>query len=160
MLCSPFSLNAPSPRRVSFHLFQSFFRIPSSLYTTLYLQGAVHFLLAFYTQTDGALFLYAPNITCICHIALIPLSFSMLLFLSFALVMRILMMFSWGQCCISTSQSLPHYIAWVFHFEAPSLPNFVAYSFFALQSRCFFSFLSFYPFSVTFFGNNYTFFIK
>ena len=146
---------------VSFHLFQSLFRVPSLLYTTLRLQGGVHlpltlskyccvvwhtlFLLAFNTQTrGGALFVYAPHITCICHIPLIPLSISMLLFLSFTPVMRILMMFSRGQYCISTIQSILHYITWVFHFKAPSLPNFVAHSLFDLQSESFsvFSILS------------------
>ena len=73
--------------------------------------------LHFYAQTGGgALFLYARHITCICHIPLIPLSFSRFLFQSFAPVMRMLMMFSFGQSCISTNQSLIHYIAWVFHF--------------------------------------------
>ena len=128
-----FSLDVSSPRRISFHLFQSLFLVPSSLYTTLHLQRAVHFLqpillltlskyycvvlhtlflLGVYTQTEGgALFLYAPHITCICLIPLIPLSFSMLLFLSCASVMGTWIMFSWCQCCISTSQGLLHYIA-------------------------------------------------
>ena len=48
---------------------------------------------------------------------------------------------------ISTSQSLLHYIALVFHFEAPQ-PNFV-YSFFVLHSRSFSVFPSFFPFSIT-----------
>ena len=110
---SPFSLDVPSPRRVSFCLFQSLSHVPSLLYTTLYLQRAVHFLqpillltiskyccvvwhtlflLAFYTQTgSSALFLTAPHITCIYHIPLIPLSFYILLFLSLALVNDVLL---------------------------------------------------------------------
>ena len=67
-------------------------------------------------------------------------------------------MFSWGQCCISTSQSL--LLVWVFHFEGSSLPNFVAYSFFALQLGSFSVFPSCFPLSVTFFANNYNSFMK
>ena len=87
--CSSFWLDVPNTRRVSFHYFQSFFHVPCLLYTALYLQRTVCFLqpillltlskycwivwhtltlLAFWTQT---LFLYALNITCICHILLI-----------------------------------------------------------------------------------------
>ena len=63
---------------------------------------------------SGALFLNSPHITCICYIRLIPLTFSILLFLSFAPLMRIWMMFPWGHCCISTSrESSSLYIAWV-----------------------------------------------
>ena len=131
---------------------------PSLLCNTLYLQGAVHFLqpiflpkfwkyscvvwltlflLAFYIQARGcALFLYAPHITCICHIPLISLPFSMLLCSAFAPVMQILMMFSWSQYCISTSQILLHYIVQAYTILY-KLPNLVAYSFFVHQLRSF-----------------------
>ena len=133
---SPFLLDVSSPKRVSSHFSQSFFHVPSLLYSILYLQGALSkycfvvwptlFLLRFCTQTGGgALFLYAPHIICIYEIQLIPWSFFMLLFLSFAPVMRILMIFSWGQCF-----------------------------------KIFSVFLSFFSFSVTFFANNYNSFIK
>ena len=80
-----------------------------------------------------------------------PLIFSMLLFLLFFSLMQILMTFSWVQCFISTSQSLLHYIAVVFHLEAP-LPNFVVYSFLSFIQDLFQFFPTFFPFSVTFFA--------
>ena len=111
----------------------------SFLYTAFYLQGAICFLhpnlllilskyccviwntlflIAFYTQTGGS----APfppftiNIACISHIHI-------LLFLSFAPVIRILMM----------SSCLLHYNALVFHLEPRSLSDLVVYSFFILD---------------------------
>ena len=113
--------------------------VSSFLYTVLYLQGAICFLhpnllltlskyccviwntlflLAFYTQTGGSA-LFPPftiNIACICHIPI-------LLFLSFAPVIRILMMSSWLQCYMSTNYSLLHYNALAFHLEARSLSD-------------------------------------
>ena len=75
------------------------------------------FLLAFRTQAGGgALFFCASYMTCICHLLLIPWSFSTLLFLSYYPVTEILRVFSCGQCYISNSQSL-RYIALLFHFE-------------------------------------------
>ena len=122
--------------------------VSSFLYTALYLQGAIYFLhpnllltlskyccvvwntlllLAIYTQTGGSALIrpFTINIACICHIHI-------LLFLSFVPVIRILMMSSWLQCYMSTSYSLLHYNALVFHLEARSLSNLVVYSFFIL----------------------------
>ena len=63
--------------------------------------------------------------------------------------------FGKGQSYISTSQSLLHYLALIFHFEAPSLPNFVVYCFLVPHSRS--SVFSSFRFNVTFFANSYTF---
>ena len=83
-------------------IFQSLFHVLSLLYTTLYLQGRVHFpqpiftansfkillcrltysvLLSLCKQTGcDALFHYTPQINCICYIPLISWSFFILLF--------------------------------------------------------------------------------
>ena len=61
----------------------------------------------------------------------------MLLFLSFAPVMRILLMFSLSQCHISTTQSHLCHIVLVFRFGAPFLQDFVVSFLFVLRSRCF-----------------------
>ena len=132
-----FSITFPHPQFVVYH----FVSLESSLFSTgNILLTYTLFPLAFSTLTeDSALFFYAPHITCICHIPLILWYFSRLLFLSFASEMQMLAMFSWGWCSISTSQSVLRYIALV------DLIQF---------------FPSFFSFSVTFFGNNYTSFIK
>ena len=153
----PFSLNVPNNRRVSFHLFQSFFLVPCLLYETLYLQGAAYFLwsillltllnycwlvlralilLVFYIQIGVvALFFYALHRTCICHILLIPCSFSMLLFLSFALAMLLLTVFSCSK--LQPARVFFTMLLWYFTLKLLLFQNLLFIHSFVLYSRSF-----------------------
>ena len=72
MQCSPFSLDVPSPRIIFSFFYNHFFMLSVHCKTILYLQRALHFL----QPRRWCTVVYAPYITCICHIPLFPWAFS------------------------------------------------------------------------------------
>ena len=149
----------PAPEEFLSIFFQPLFGVFSSLYTTLYLQEAVHFLQlilllplskyccvvwhSLFLQAFGTVSRRSPYNLHVLHPTNPPIFVHALVSMIFSCNAKIYVFVGY----ISTSQSLLHYIALVFHFEAPQ-PNFV-YSFFVLHSRSFSVFPSFFPFSIT-----------
>ena len=84
----------------------------------------------------------------------------MLFFLPFVPVMCILIMFSWGQCCVSPARVFFTILLGYFTVKLLLRQSLLLIPFLSFNQNIFQFFLRFFPFSVNFFANNYTSFMK
>ena len=156
-------------------LLQSLVHVPSSLYTTLHFQEAVYFLqpillltpskyccvvlrtlfvLVLCNQTRaGALILHAPHITCICHLPIIHWSILCSCYANIDDVSCGQPQDSFNQPDSSSLYCLDIWLWSSFYVK-------LCYLFLLCPSYLVQFFPSFFPFSLTFFANNDTSFIK